>query len=84
MPNAALYDLNAVVAVATHRSFRRAAVELGLSPSALSHTVAALEQRLGVRLFHRTTRSVALSAASRICRSEATWAENVERSAASD
>jgi len=63
MPNAALYDLNAVVAVATHRSFRRAATELGLSPSALSHTVAALEQRLGVRLFHRTTRSVALSAA---------------------
>ncbi len=63
MPNAALYDLNAVVAVATHRSFRRAAIELGLSPSALSHTVAALEQRLGVRLFHRTTRSVALSAA---------------------
>jgi DNA-binding transcriptional LysR family regulator len=63
MPNAALYDLNAVVAVATHCSFRRAATELGLSPSALSHTVAALEQRLGVRLFHRTTRSVALSAA---------------------
>lgn len=60
---AALVELNAVVAVATHKSFRRAAVELGLSPSAVSHAVAALEERLGVRLFHRTTRSVALTEA---------------------
>ena len=58
---AGLAELNAVVAVATHKSFRAAAVELGLSPSALSHAIAALEERLGVRLFHRTTRSVALS-----------------------
>jgi DNA-binding transcriptional LysR family regulator len=60
---AGLLELNAVVAVATHRSFRRAAAELGLSPSALSHAVSALEQRMGVRLFNRTTRSVALSEA---------------------
>jgi DNA-binding transcriptional LysR family regulator len=63
MADTGLFELNAVAAVASHRSFRRAAIELGLSPSALSHTVAGLERRLGVRLFHRTTRSVALSAA---------------------
>ncbi|WP_369940099.1 LysR family transcriptional regulator [Xanthomonas medicagonis] len=57
----ALSELQAVVAVAKQRSFRRAATELGVSASALSHAVAALEQRLGVRLFHRTTRSVSLS-----------------------
>src|SRR4051812_46670461 len=60
---AGLFELNAVVAVAAHRNFRRAATELGLSPSALSHAVAGLERRLGARLFHRTTRSVSLSAA---------------------
>lgn len=53
-----LLELQAAVAVAARRSFRAAATELGLSPSALSHAIAALEQRLGVRLFHRTTRSV--------------------------
>ncbi|WP_225413242.1 LysR family transcriptional regulator [Stigmatella hybrida] len=58
---AGLAELNAVVAVATHKNFRAAASELGLSPSALSHAIASLEKRLGVRLFHRTTRSVALS-----------------------
>ncbi len=63
MQRAGLFELNAVVAVSTHRSFRRAAVELGMSPSALSHAIAALEQRMGVRLFNRTTRSVALSEA---------------------
>lgn len=63
MQKSGLMELNAVVAVSTHRSFRRAAAELGLSPSALSHAIAALEQRLGVRLFHRTTRSVSLSEA---------------------
>ncbi|VVN43855.1 LysR family transcriptional regulator [Pseudomonas fluorescens] len=63
MLKSGLLELNAVVAVATHRSFRRAAIELGMSPSALSHAVASLEQRLGVRLFHRTTRSVSLSEA---------------------
>jgi len=50
-------DLSAL-AVATHRSFRRAADELGMAPSTLSHAIRALEERLGVRLLHRTTRSV--------------------------
>jgi DNA-binding transcriptional LysR family regulator len=63
MQRAGLPELNAVVAVATHRSFRAAAAELGMSPSALSHAVSTLEQRLGVRLFNRTTRSVSLSEA---------------------
>jgi len=63
MKQAGLFELNAVVAVATRRSFRAAAAELGMSPSALSHAIGTLEQRLGVRLFHRTTRSVALSEA---------------------
>src|SRR6201986_544837 len=56
-------ELEAVVAVARHGGFRAAARELGMSSSALSHAIAALEERLGVRLFNRTTRSVALSAA---------------------
>ena len=52
-------DLTAFVAVAQERSFRRAAVRLGVSPSALSHSVRELELRLGVQLLNRTTRSVA-------------------------
>jgi DNA-binding transcriptional LysR family regulator len=63
MQRAGLFELNAVVAVSTHKSFRRAAAEVGLSPSALSHAIATLERRMGVRLFNRTTRSVSLSAA---------------------
>lgn len=63
MRKAGLLELNAVVAVATHRNFRRAADEIGLSPSALSHAVGMLERRMGVRLFNRTTRSVSLSEA---------------------
>jgi DNA-binding transcriptional LysR family regulator len=55
-------ELEAIVAVAHHGGFRVAARELDMSSSALSHAVAALESRLGVRLFNRTTRSVALSA----------------------
>jgi DNA-binding transcriptional LysR family regulator len=58
---AGLLELNAVVAVAARHSFRAAAAELGMSPSALSHAIAGLEQRIGVRLFNRTTRSVSLS-----------------------
>lgn len=58
-----LSELNAVVAVARLNSFRKAAAELGVSPSALSQAVAGLEAQLGMRLFHRTTRSVALTAA---------------------
>ncbi len=52
-------DLIALVAVARERSFTRAAAQLGVSQSALSHTIRALESRLGVRLLTRTTRSVA-------------------------
>ncbi len=52
-------DLLAFLAVARERSFTRAAAQLGVSQSSLSHTVRALETRLGVRLLTRTTRSVA-------------------------
>jgi DNA-binding transcriptional LysR family regulator len=54
-------DLAPFLAVARHRSFRRAAVDMATSASALSHAVRALETRLGLRLFNRTTRSVALT-----------------------
>ncbi|MDR3493654.1 MAG: LysR family transcriptional regulator [Ancalomicrobiaceae bacterium] len=54
-----LNDLIALVAVAEERSFTRAAARLAVSQSALSHTIRALEARLGVRLLTRTTRSVA-------------------------
>jgi len=58
-----LDDLNAFSAIVTHRSFRKAAGELGLSPSTLSHMMRNMEARMGVRLLHRTTRSVALTEA---------------------
>jgi DNA-binding transcriptional LysR family regulator len=58
-----LAELEAVVMVAAHGGFRSAARELGISSSALSQQIGALEARLGVRLFNRTTRSVALSSA---------------------
>lgn len=54
-----LDELQAFACVARLRSFRKAALELGVTPSALSHALKQLEQRLGVRLLHRTTRSVA-------------------------
>ncbi|MNB91805.1 HTH-type transcriptional regulator DmlR [compost metagenome] len=54
-------DLSIFLCIARHLNFSRAAVELGLTPSALSHSLRALENRLGVRLFNRTTRSVALT-----------------------
>ena len=53
-----LANLTAFVAVADQRSFRAAATRLGVTPSALSHSMRQLEERLGVRLLHRTTRSV--------------------------
>jgi DNA-binding transcriptional LysR family regulator len=56
-------DLTIFLCIAQHLNFSRAAVELGLTPSALSHSLRALENRLGVRLFNRTTRSVALTEA---------------------
>jgi DNA-binding transcriptional LysR family regulator len=52
-------DLIAFLAVARERSFTKAAAQLGVSQSALSHTVRGLEERLGIRLLTRTTRSVA-------------------------
>lgn len=58
MPRENLNDLLAFVAVARERSFTRAAAKLGLSQSALSHTIRGLEARLGIRLLTRTTRSV--------------------------
>lgn len=53
--------LPAFLAVADERSFTRAATRLGVSPSALSHAIRGLEERIGVRLLARTTRSVALT-----------------------
>jgi DNA-binding transcriptional LysR family regulator len=58
-----LNDLSAFVAVAQAHSFTKAAARLGISPSALSHAMRGLEERLGVRLLARTTRSVAPTAA---------------------
>lgn len=54
-----LSDLQAFLAVAREGSFTKAAGRLGVSPSALSHTIRGLEDRLGIRLLSRTTRSVA-------------------------
>src|SRR3954468_4910713 len=56
-------DFNGFLAVARHRSFRKAADELGCTPSALSHAIRGVEKRLQVRLLNRTTRSVALTEA---------------------
>jgi DNA-binding transcriptional LysR family regulator len=66
MPRPGLHDLEAVVAVARRSSFRAAALELGMSTTALSNAVGKLETHLGVRLFNRTTRSVSLSDAGRL------------------
>jgi DNA-binding transcriptional LysR family regulator len=58
MPRQSVNDLIAFVAVAREQSFTKAAAKLGVSQSALSHTIRGLEARLGVRLLIRTTRSV--------------------------
>ncbi|PHY18138.1 LysR family transcriptional regulator [Caulobacter sp. BP25] len=58
-----LADLSAFLEIARRRSFRKAGVELGISASALSHALRGLEERLGVRLLNRTSRSVTLTAA---------------------
>src|SRR3981081_911508 len=59
----ALDGVEAFLSVAKHRSFRRAAAELGVTPSAISQAVRALEVRIGAALFIRTTRSVGLTEA---------------------
>jgi DNA-binding transcriptional LysR family regulator len=61
MDRGELANLTAFVTVADHLSFREAAARLGVTPSALSHTMRQLEERLGVRLLHRTTRSVSVT-----------------------
>lgn len=58
MPKESYNDLLAFIAVAREQSFTRAAAQLGVSQSALSHTIRALEAKMGVRLLTRTTRSV--------------------------
>ncbi len=63
MPRQNFSDLLAFLAVARERSFTRAAAQLGVSQSALSHTIRGLEARLGLRLLTRTTRSVATTEA---------------------
>jgi DNA-binding transcriptional LysR family regulator len=63
MVRADVNDLMAFFAVARERSFTKAAAQLGVSQSALSHNIRGLEERLGLRLLTRTTRSVAPTAA---------------------
>lgn len=58
-----LVELTYVIAIARHRNFRKAGLELGISASGLSHALKGLETRLGVRLVNRTNRSVTLTAA---------------------
>src|ERR1700739_1960677 len=59
----ALDGVEAALSVAEHRSFRKAAAELGVTPSAMSQAVRALEARIGAALFPRPTRSVGLTEA---------------------
>jgi DNA-binding transcriptional LysR family regulator len=59
----ALDGVEAFLSVAEHRSFRKAAAELGVTPSAISQAVCELERRVGAALFIRTTRSVGLTEA---------------------
>jgi DNA-binding transcriptional LysR family regulator len=56
-----LNDLNTFLIIAEHLSFRAAAAQLGVTSSALSHSMRQLEERLGARLLHRTTRNVSLT-----------------------
>ncbi|CAB3771322.1 LysR family transcriptional regulator [Paraburkholderia humisilvae] len=65
MHKSGLIELDVVLAVARLRGFRAAARELGMSSTAVSRAIAQFEKRLGVRIFNRTTRSVALTEAGR-------------------
>lgn len=63
---AGLQELGAVLAIARRGTFRAAAIDMGMSTTALSHMIGRLEGHLGVRLFNRTTRSVSLTDAGRL------------------
>jgi DNA-binding transcriptional LysR family regulator len=79
MPRMNLNDLASFVAVARARSFTKAAVQLGVSQSALSHAMRGLEERLGVRLLARSTRSVSpTEAGERLLRSLGPRLEEIE------
>jgi len=79
MPQVNFNDLAAFAVVAKERSFTRAAAKLGVSQSALSQTVRGLEERLGMRLLTRTTRSVApTEAGERLLRTIAPRFEEIE------
>src|SRR5213079_2566400 len=84
MPRQGINDLLAFLAVARERSFTRAAAKLGVSQSALSHTIRELEERLGVRLLTRTTRSVSpTEAGDRLLRTLAPRFDEIEAELAS-
>lgn len=77
-------DLIAFIAVARERSFTRAAASLGVSPSALSHTIRGLEERLGLQLLTRTTRNVApTEAGERLLQTVAPHFDGIEEALAS-
>jgi len=79
MPRENFNDLQAFLVVARSRSFTKAAAQLGVSPSALSHSMRGLEERLGIRLLTRTTRSVsATEAGERLLRTVVPRFEEVE------
>ncbi|TGR23169.1 MULTISPECIES: LysR family transcriptional regulator [unclassified Mesorhizobium] len=84
MARSNINDMVAFLAVAQDQSFTRAAAKLGVTPSALSHSVKGLEERLGVRLLSRTTRNVApTEAGERLMRSIAPHFEQIETEIAS-
>jgi len=79
MPRENFNDLQAFLTVARSRSFTKAAAQLGVSPSALSHSLRGLEERLGIRLLTRTTRSVSpTEAGERLLRTVGPRFEEVE------
>src|ERR671917_2139378 len=79
MARANINDVIVFLAVARERNFTRAAAQLGVSQSALSHTIRGLEERLGLRLLTRTTRSVApTQAGERLLRTVGPRLEEIE------